>query len=399
MVILTSFHITINHSVSDDPLAIKPEPGQFEVVEAIKPEPDLFEVVKEEPEDLLLVTDFKPELSPPPDESPTESRAASPAWSPAESPADSPSDSCSDDQRGKRRDGRSCTASRSVTGRKIIKSESPSASVDAEACSPREASQSPENAAERPKRRRRKRSPKSFPCPSCDQVFKCRSWLEKHRRTHTGEQPFNCKYCGQTFTQLSSRNKHVRHKHFGGPKPWLSNGKPEPVRCDVCDKVFATKSYLRAHQATHSGEMTVACKLCDKTFPHIIKLNAHMRCHSGRFRCEKCGDSFPCKSKLDRHIFRRHSDGGPTKCDICSKEFTSRGGLNKHMGIVHATSPKPFACGTCGRSFTTKRFLAVHIATHTKDQEVSCDICGKTFSHPRSLYMHKKAHRPQGKTS
>nr|XP_027226249.1 oocyte zinc finger protein XlCOF15-like [Penaeus vannamei] len=93
-----------------------------------------------------------------------------------------------------------------------------------------------------------------------------------------------------------------------------------------------------------------------------------------RFACDVCGKKFSSRSGIEVHM-RGHTKENPYMCDICNKTFFVKGRLVRHM-IVHSNE-KPFRCDTCKKSFAYKSSLVKHVKLHTK--EICCEICNKAF--------------------
>eukprot|EP00470_Lotharella_oceanica_P010778 CAMPEP_0170188556 /NCGR_PEP_ID=MMETSP0040_2-20121228/44666_1 /TAXON_ID=641309 /ORGANISM="Lotharella oceanica, Strain CCMP622" /LENGTH=182 /DNA_ID=CAMNT_0010435881 /DNA_START=302 /DNA_END=850 /DNA_ORIENTATION=+ len=51
---------------------------------------------------------------------------------------------------------------------------------------------------------------KVWRCSYCNRLFKRKSNLNQHTRTHTKEKPYSCKCCQRKFTHSSNRNSHQR---------------------------------------------------------------------------------------------------------------------------------------------------------------------------------------------
>lgn len=116
-----------------------------------------------------------------------------------------------------------------------------------------------------------------------------------------------------------------------------------------CTKSFTHKSYLTAHERTHTKEKPYICQYadCDKRFTQKSSLNTHMWLHNKykRFECNypDCGKSFTYKLYLLAHT-RVHSGEKPYVCMVagCEKRFTQKSTLNGHMRVHNGV--KPYVC-------------------------------------------------------
>ena len=110
------------------------------------------------------------------------------------------------------------------------------------------------------------------------------------------------------------------------------------LKCNVCSKLFQSKSKLVEHYRKHTGEKPFACQICDKKFAH------------------KC-------ALVDHQTF--HSDVRNFKCSICpeSRSFKTKDQLSHHM--VFHYEPK-FVCSHCDYKAHTKSNLSQHEKSHRK---------------------------------
>jgi uncharacterized Zn-finger protein len=86
---------------------------------------------------------------------------------------------------------------------------------------------------------------RKFTCEECGKLYKQKSHLKVHRRTHQGVRPFCCKLesCGKTFVTNSALRAHERV--HSGERPYL-------CVFEGCGRMFSTNSNLRRHERTHS---------------------------------------------------------------------------------------------------------------------------------------------------
>ncbi|CAO2578432.1 GDNF-inducible zinc finger protein 1 [Lemmus lemmus] len=197
-----------------------------------------------------------------------------------------------------------------------------------------------------------------YRCDTCGQTFANRCNLKSHQRhVHSSERHFPCELCAKKFKRKKDVKRHVLQVHEGGG---------ERHRCDLCGKGLSSKTSLRMHERTHTGDRPYGCTKCEAKFSQPSALKTHMRIHTGErpFICDECGARFTQNHMLIYHK-RCHTGERPYCCDQCGKQFTQVNALQRHHRIH--TGEKPFMCNACGRTFTDKSTLRRHTSIHDKN--------------------------------
>lgn len=215
---------------------------------------------------------------------------------------------------------------------------------------------------------------------------------------HEGQDRFRCNVvgCGKSFRKHGTLHKHVTVVHEG-KSPFICQAQDHDG--ETCGAGFDTAGKLKSHEARLHGSKRFWCTVCSPNGPEMVEESEIQEIEGGAFStyadlqahigikhpptCLECGQRCASQRELRKHIEAKHSSQGMDErrthiCPRpgCGRGFTKKNNLTVHIQTVHGE--KRFVCGTvdprklnkvgrwdgagaCGTSFTSKSNLEEHI--------------------------------------
>ncbi|XP_017063352.1 transcriptional repressor CTCF [Drosophila eugracilis] len=203
-----------------------------------------------------------------------------------------------------------------------------------------------------------------YQCPHCTYASQDMFKLKRHMVIHTGEKKYQCDICKSRFTQSNSLKAH-KLIHSVVDKPVF--------QCTLCPTTCGRKADLRIHiKHMHTADIPISCRRCGQQLPDRYQYKLHVKSHEGEkcYRCKLCSYASVTHRHLSSHMLI-HLDEKPFRCDHCPQSFRQRQLLRRHMNLIHNEQympPEPRAklhkCPSCSREFTHKGNLIRHMEIH-----------------------------------
>lgn len=163
---------------------------------------------------------------------------------------------------------------------------------------------------------------------ACNQHFFSSNELNAHIvHHHIDPQVSSCKWdgCKRENVPFNHRQKIIRHIQV--------HAKTTDHTCRICDRPMSSDTLLKTHELRHLNEWPYKCETCGRSFRTRNSLNVHNRTHTGvkPLVCNHpgCGKRFAESSNLAKH--KRTHMAPQFKCPICSRMFTRKDHLRRHM--------------------------------------------------------------------
>lgn len=168
--------------------------------------------------------------------------------------------------------------------------------------------------------------------------------------------------------------------------------------CTICNQLFAHRR-LETHIQSHfnfNNVSSTTCGLCLETFETKLLIRAHQKdTHGGgAYCCDVCGRKFTSKRSVNLHILTKHAELKTFLCDLCGDGFAHHSVLSEHIKRKHVRLRK-YECDLCDKKYLNRKTLEAHIcAIHTDKRPFKCTVkgCSKTFNRESSYNYHSRAH-------
>ena len=174
-----------------------------------------------------------------------------------------------------------------------------------------------------------------FPCKVCNKTFFSEIGFQSHTQVVHENLTHKCKICDKVFKQKQNLRLHRMAEH---------ELKQIKKKCIDCGRYISRKNIARHIQSIHKTSILPSkpfeCYLCGKVLSskrsvaHHIKF-IHKEDLLVRVKCEKCDKSFASELNLKRHLKTHDNEREKAVCQICANTFVDEVILNQHIRKYH----------------------------------------------------------------
>ncbi|XP_039286726.1 zinc finger protein 12 [Nilaparvata lugens] len=295
---------------------------------------------------------------------------------------------------------------------------------------------------------------KSYDCNTCGKVFPKRIYWKLHQATHEDVKPFVCRMCGKGFDRKDHLTRHLythgslrlrqtappdcssdapaasavkqfactrcaetfgrrehltRHMKRAHNIDLLEEADLRKFPCDVCHKAFTRREHLRRHQHIHQKENPAALFMEVQASegvaeagseeavspPHSPSEASSHKMAAAVALSEASSHKMAAVAVSEERVVTTGKKPTIVNCHICSKGFSRRSHLSRHLKQVHKAVPETcdevHRCEECGKQFGRRYHLERHAKIHQASRPppgYECVTCGEAFTQSEALDKH-----------
>ncbi|KAL3313254.1 hypothetical protein Ciccas_008146 [Cichlidogyrus casuarinus] len=157
----------------------------------------------------------------------------------------------------------------------------------------------------------------------------------------------------------------------------------------ITDSTFdQTRVVMVTCRPIESGSMLFAwfSPIAAMTYNLPILSSFNIRNHSC-YRCDECDKQYSSPNYLKAHMFLER------QAKMEAEQEDSDSSSNERQPEEVSNFMKMHKCPFCGRYYSRKYGLRIHIRTHTGFKPLQCRFCNRRFGDPSNLNKHLKLHR------
>ena len=172
-------------------------------------------------------------------------------------------------------------------------------------------------------------------CKICNKIYLSKRWLLSHTQVVHENFVQKCDICPKVLKQKQDLRLHRMAEH---------ELKQVKKKCLDCGMYISRKNIARHIQSMHKTSIlpskSFECYLCGKVLSSKPSVTHHIKfIHKEdllvRVKCEKCDKTFASESILKRHLKTHGSEREKVGCQICGNTFVDEVIMKQHIRLYH----------------------------------------------------------------
>ncbi|XP_058835956.1 zinc finger protein 260-like [Topomyia yanbarensis] len=220
----------------------------------------------------------------------------------------------------------------------------------------------------------------SDPLNECDEIKANENMLMSEENSQNQINEKQAGLCLQNFCNDTSPKRQEKKIHPDSREDYpLVHSNPLSDSQNESEGAATIENISNLEQNTQIPDTGEHCVICSKNFSSKSSLKRHLRkIHPGdRNPSNKCDEE---KTDLDPAF----------ACQLCDKKFHTAGRLREHTR--RHSSRQPFLCTICGKGFNDNSNLRQHLMRHSGRKTFSCDQCPSKFYTKAEKATHMVTH-------